>query len=359
MLQPRSEKLVSVSLVALLAVGCSSSASAPPPWEADNPIVAVPKAPLGSEIDLAGLPEPPTPERARLGRWLFFDKRLSADNTVACATCHRPDHAFSEPTAVSTGIGGQKGSRKAPSPVNQADALLPHFFWDGRAGSLEDQALGPIGNPIEMGMNDMPGALAQKVTAIEGYRPYFRSAFGSDAITGVLIAKAIVAYERTRMSGNSPWDRWRYERDETAVSDQAKQGHELFFGKAKCRQCHAGNNFTDSKFHNLGVGWDPVTKTFSDEGRFVVTKNEADRGSFKTPTLRDVTKHAPYLHDGSVATLREVVEVYNRGGHKNPYLDVKMEPLGLSANEVDAIVAFLQSLEGEGYQDKAPQAFPQ
>ena len=348
-----------MSLVALLAVGCSSSASAPPPWEADNPIVAVPKAPLGSEIDLAGLPEPPTPERARLGRWLFFDTRLSADNTVACATCHRPDHAFSEPTAVSTGIGGQKGRRKAPSLVNQADALLPHFFWDGRAGSLEDQALGPIGNPIEMGMNDMPGALAQKVAAIEGYRPYFRSAFGSDAITGELIAKAIVAYERTRMSGNSPWDRWRYERDETAVSDQAKQGHELFFGKAKCRQCHAGNNFTDSKFHNLGVGWDPVTKTFSDEGRFVVTKNEADRGSFKTPTLRDVTKHAPYLHDGSVATLREVVEVYNRGGHKNPYLDVKMEPLGLSANEVDAIVAFLQSLEGEGYQDKAPQAFPQ
>ena len=253
-------------------------------------------------------------------------QRLSADNTVACATCHRPDHKFSEPTAVSTGIGGQKGRRKAPSLVNQADALLPHFFWDGRAGSLEDQALRPIGNPIEMGMNNVPNALADKLTAIEGYRPYFRAAFGTNAITSERIAKAIVAYEQTRMSGNSDWDRWRYDRDEKAVSDQAKQGHELFFGKAKCRQCHAGNNFTDSKFHNLGVGWDPVAKQFSDEGRFVVTKKDADRGAFKTPTLRDVTRHPPYQHDGSVSTLREVVELYNRGGHKNPYLDVKMEP---------------------------------
>jgi len=353
------QKLLVVGLVAVGATACTSSASAPPPWEADNPVVAIPEAPLGAEIDLSSLSEPPTPEKVRLGRWLFYDKRLSADNTVACATCHRPDHAFSEPTAVSTGIGGQKGRRKAPSLVNQADALLPHFFWDGRAGSLEDQALGPIGNPIEMGMNNMPNALADKLTAIEGYRPYFRAAFGTNAITSERIAKAIVAYEQTRMSGNSDWDRWRYDRDEKAVSDQAKQGHELFFGKAKCRQCHAGNNFTDSKFHNLGVGWDPVAKQFSDEGRFVVTKKDADRGAFKTPTLRDVTRHPPYQHDGSVSTLREVVELYNRGGHKNPYLDVKMEPLGLSPAEVDAIVAFLETLEGQGYQDKAPQAFPQ
>jgi cytochrome c peroxidase len=357
--QSQIQQLVIVGVVAAFAAGCSSAASAPPPWEADNPVVAVPKAPLGAEIDLAALAEPPTPERVRLGRWLFYDRRLSADNSVACATCHRPDHAFSEPTAVSTGIGGQKGRRKAPSLVNQADALLPHFFWDGRAGSLEDQALGPIGNPIEMGMNDMPDALAAKISGIAGYKPYFRAAFGTDAITGVHIAKAIVAYEQTRMSGNSAWDRWRYERDESAVSDQVKQGHELFFGKAKCRQCHAGNNFTDSKFHNIGIGWDPVAKKFSDEGRLVVTKSEADRGSFKTPTLRDVTRHSPYAHDGSIATLREVVELYNRGGHKNPYLDVKIEPLGLSGDEVDAIVAFLQSLEGEGYQDKAPSRFPQ
>lgn len=355
----QTRKLILVALAALTAAACSSAASAPPPWESANPIVAVPKAPLGAEIDLASLPEPPTPDRVRLGRWLFYDKRLSADNSVACATCHRPEHAFSEPTAVSTGIGGQKGRRKAPSIINQADALLPHFFWDGRAGSLEDQALGPIGNPIEMGMSDMPDALAKKISGIQGYRPYFRQAFGTDAITGVHIAKAIAAYEQTRMSGNSAWDRWRYERDEKAVSDQVKKGHELFFGKAKCRTCHAGNNFTDSQFHNVGVGWDPATKTFSDEGRFVVTKKEVDRGAFKTPTLRDLAKHPPYLHDGSVATLREVVDLYNRGGHKNPYLDVKIEPLDLTSAEVDAIVAFLESLEGEGYQDTPPTTFPQ
>jgi cytochrome c peroxidase len=160
------------------------------------------------------------------------------------------------------------------------------------------------------------------------------------------------------MSGNSPWDRWRYNRDESAVSDQVKQGHELFFGAARCRQCHAGNNFTDTKFHNLGIGWDSLTRQFSDEGRFVVTKAAADRGAFKTPALRDVTRHPPYMHDGSVATLREVVALYNRGGTKNPHLDVKLEPLGLSDAEIDALVAFLGSLEGEGYHDTAPEEFP-
>jgi len=348
-------------IVLALFVWCLAVAacgrSGPPPWEADNPVVPLPQAPLGAEIDLASLPEPPTPERVRLGRWLFYDTRLSVDDTVACSTCHRPEHAFSEPTPVSTGIRGQKGRRKAPSLVNQADALLPHFFWDGRAGSLEDQAMGPIANPIEMGST--PHDMIAKLSRLEGYKPYFTQAFGSDEISAERVAKAIVAYEQTRMSGNSPWDRWRYNRDEHAVSDQVKQGHELFFGKAKCRQCHAGNTFTDTKFHNLGVGWDPVTKQFSDEGRFVVTKNQADRGAFKTPTLRDLTKHAPYMHDGSVATLREAVELYNRGGEKNPHLDVKMEPLGLTPAEVDAIVAFLESLTGEGYQDTAPRSFPQ
>jgi len=338
-----------------VAVGCGPSG--PPPWEADNPVVPLPPVPLGAEIDLTALSEPPTPDRVRLGRWLFYDTRLSADDTVACATCHRPEHAFSEPTPVSTGIRGQKGKRKAPSLVNQADALLPHFFWDGRAGSLEDQALGPIANPIEMG--NTPAVLVEKLSKIEGYKPYFKAVFGTEDITGERVAKAIVAYEQTRMSGNSPWDKWRYNRDESAVSAQAKAGHELFFGKAKCRECHAGNNFTDTKFHNLGVGWDPATKQFSDEGRVVVSKNATDRGAFKTPTLRDLKKHPPYMHDGSVATIRETVELYNRGGEKNPFLDIKIEPLRLTDAEVDAIVAFLESLEGEGYEDTAPKTFPQ
>jgi cytochrome c peroxidase len=353
--QGRSPWLVLAVVTSLAACACGSPA--PPPWEADNPLKPLPGVPLGAEIDFSALSNPPTPERVRLGRWLFFDARLSADGTVSCATCHRPENAFSEPTAFSTGIKGQKGVRKAPSFVNQADALLPHFFWDGRAGSLEDQVLGPITNPIEMG--NTPDALVEKLSRIEGYKPYFAEAFGTGDITGERVARAIVAYELTRMSGNSPWDRWRYNRDENAVSGQVKQGHELFFGKAQCRRCHAGNNFTDSKFHNLGVGWNPQTRQFSDEGRFVVTKNPADRGTFKTPALREVTKHPPYMHDGSITTLREVVELYNRGGEKNPYLDVKMEPLGLTDAEIDAVVAFMHALEGEGYQDTAPASFPE
>ena len=345
-----------------VAAACRT-APAPPPWEVANPIVPLPAGPLGTEIDLSALPDPPTPPRVRLGRWLFYDKRLSADNTVACATCHRPEQAFSEPTPVSLGIRGQKGGRKAPTFINQAVALYPHFFWDGRAGSLEDQALGPIANPIEMGNTHT--SMIQTLTEIRSYGPYFTEAFGTPEITKERIAKSIADYERTRMSGNSPWDRWRYNRDEGAVSAAVKQGHDLFNGRASCGQCHLGNNFTDSQFHNLGVGWNAATKTFTDEGRWTVSKSlpadqrrDADRGAFKTPTLREVTKHAPYMHDGSVATLREVVELYNDGGRKNPWLDPKIKPIGLTESEIDALVAFMQALEGEGYQDTPPTNFP-
>jgi cytochrome c peroxidase len=161
------------------------------------------------------------------------------------------------------------------------------------------------------------------------------------------------------MSGNSPWDRWRYNHEEHAVSDQVKLGNELFYNKARCNQCHLGDAFTDSRFHNLGVGWDAKRKTFADEGRYVVTKVPMDRGAFKTPTLRDVTKHPPYMHDGSQQTLREVIEWYNRGGEKDPYLDPKISPLHLTPAEVDALVAFMAALDGEGYQDRAPTSFPQ
>jgi cytochrome c peroxidase len=328
-----------------------------------NPIAAIPKGPLGTEIDLAALPDPPTPARVRLGRWLFYDKRLSGDNTVSCSSCHRPEHAFSEPTPVSAGVRGQKGSRKAPTFINQAVTLYPHFFWDGRAGSLEDQALGPIANPIEMGSTH--ASMIETLSKVPAYGPYFKEAFGTPEITKERVAKAIADYERTRMSGNSPWDRWRYSKDDGAVSQQVKDGHELFNGKASCSQCHLGNNFTDSQFHNLGVGWDAAARRFKDEGRWTVSKNlgeearQGDRGAFKTPTLREVTKHAPYMHDGSTATLREVVEFYNRGGIKNPWLDPKIKPLGLTDAEIDALVAFMQALDGEGYQDTAPTSFPQ
>lgn len=338
--------------ILVITVGCGG----PPAWEAENPVLPLPEVPLGAEIDLMALPNPPTPERVRLGRWLFYDTRLSADDSVACATCHQPEFAFSEPTAVSTGIAGQRGTRKAPSFVNQADTLYPHFFWDGRAGSLEEQALGPIANPIEMG--NTPAGMVEKLAAIPGYVPYFTQAFGTSEITAERVAEAIVSYERTRMSGNSPWDRWRYNRDESAVSDAVKRGHELFFGRAGCRPCHAGNNFTDSNFHNLGVGWDAGTGQFDDDGRFAVTGDAADRGRFKTPALREVSLHPPYMHNGSMGTLRDVIEHYNRGGVANPNLDVRVEPLGLSEQEIEDLVAFLEALEGEGYQDTPPTVFP-
>ena len=359
------DRLLRVSSIgaAILFVVVAACRMAPPAWEVANPIRPLPAGPLGTEIDLTAIPEPPTPERVRLGRWLFYDTRLSGDNTVACASCHRPEHAFSEPTPVSSGIRAQKGGRKAPTFINQAVTLYPHFFWDGRARSLEDQALGPIANPIEMGNTHT--SMVETLTRVPAYAPYFKEAFGSPDITKERVAKAIADYERTRMSGNSPWDRWRYDGDANAVSAQVKQGHELFQGKANCAQCHLSNNFTDAQFHNLGVGWVAGTKSFTDEGRWAISKGlgddarQGDRGAFKTPTLREVTKHAPYMHDGSIATLREVVEFYNRGGEKNPWLDPKMKPLNLTDSEIDALVALMQALEGEGYQDMPPASFPQ
>lgn len=317
---------------------------------------ALPVPPLGISGTFTELKEAPTPELVELGRLLFFDKRLSADNTISCASCHRPENAFSEPTPNSTGIGGQHGSRKSPSFVNQAWTIFPHFFWDGRADSLEAQAIGPIANPIEMG--NTHEKVVATLGAIPGYRPFFKAAFGSDSVTLDRLAKAIADYERTRMSGNSPWDRWKAG-DEKAVSASVKRGDTLFFGKAACNQCHLGPNLTDSSFHNLGVGWDVRKKVFRDSGRFVVSKKIEDTGAFKTPTIREVARHAPFMHDGSLKTLKAVVEHYNKGGNRNPYLSPKIKPLKLRGAEITSLVAMMESLSGEGFQDVAPKDFPQ
>jgi cytochrome c peroxidase len=340
-------------LSSLSVVGCTPPT---PEWELANLVVPLPEPPLGVDKTWSDLSEPPTPEKVRLGRWLYYDTRLSSDNTIACATCHIPENAFSEPEPVSTGIRGQKGTRKAPTFINAAWALLPHTFWDGRAASLEDQALGPVANPIEMG--NTHEAMVQTIIGIEGYAKYFEEAFGSPGITKERIADAIADYERTRLSGNSPYDRWK-SGDESAVSEQVKLGERLFFDKAGCNQCHLGYNFTDSLFHNLGVGWEPETQQFRDQGRYAVTHQETDMGAFKTPTVREATKRAPYMHDGSVATLREVVQLYNRGGEANPHLDPKIKPLNLTEEEIDALVAMMEALAGEGYMDTPPTAFPQ
>jgi len=348
-------------MLTAVVAACGSAqpdpASAGPAWERENPIKPPAPAPLGMEVFFEDT-KPPSPASVRLGRWLFYDTRLSADNTLACASCHKPEYAFSEVTAVSTGIRGQKGTRKAPTFINKAVTLAPHFFWDGRASSLEDQVLGPIANPIEMG--NTHEAMIDTLSKVQGYKPYFKEAFGTEEITKDRVAQTIADYERTRVSGNSPYDRWRFNREKNAVSAAAKRGHDLFFDTAGCASCHTGSSFSDSLFHNLGVGWDPQKQAFKDEGRFAVTKKPEDRGAFKTPVLRDVNKHPPYMHDGSIATLREVVELYNKGGIPNPNLTRgRLKPLGLKNEDVDAIVAFLKSLDGEGYQDTPPTQFPQ
>jgi cytochrome c peroxidase len=358
-------RLLALALVvfSVLCIGWALISAADPaegeerPCEKANPLKPLPTPPLGIESSLDELEDPPTPETVRLGRWLFYDKRLSADGTISCATCHQPEHAFSELTPVSTGVDGQKGGRKAPSFVNLAWTIFPHFFWDGRAASLDEQAMGPMINPIEMGMasHDL---VVERIRKTEEYGHYFEQAFGDPEINIDRVAKAIADYERTRMSGNSPVDRWQAG-DAAAVSAEVKLGYELFFDKAQCNQCHFGQNFTDNRFHNVGVGWDAETKQFKDVGRFELSKAEEDIGAFKTPGLREVTKHPPYMHDGSIATLREVVVHYNIGGIANPHLSPKMQPLNLTDDEVGALVAFMEALEGEGYQDVAPEMFPQ
>jgi cytochrome c peroxidase len=352
----------------VLAAGCRSRPlrspppeGAAPPWEAENPVRPLPVPPLGSPADFSLVPWV-TPEKVRLGRWLFFDPRLSADGTVSCASCHRPEHAFSEPTAVSTGIGGRKGRRKSQPILNAAFPVYPSYFWDGRATSLAEQVKGPVENPAEMGSSAEHVALT--LARIEGYRPYFREAFGDDRADLARASEAIAAYEATLLSGNSRWDRFEAG-DASALDARERRGRELFFGRAECAQCHLGPNLSDSLFHNLGVGYtppaslvEPLEAGFSDRGRFEATRDPKDLGAFKTPTLRDVSKHAPYMHDGSMATLEEAVLHYWRGGFANPWLSERMRPVPMSRDDLEALVAFLRALDGEGYLDPGPRSFP-
>lgn len=311
------------------------------------------------EVPLGLLPvrfpkdNPYSAEKRELGKLLYYDVRLSADGTVSCATCHNPANAFTDNKPVSDGIRGQKGGRSAPTVFNRAYSLAQ--FWDGRAASLEAQAVGPMANPIEMG--NTHEAVVATVQKIAGYKPYFVKAFGSDEVTLDRIAKAIATYERTVLSGNSPYDRYKAG-NKTAMSAAQIRGMDVYFNKAKCDQCHEGINLTANSYHNLGVGAD---KPEPDEGRYAVTKNPADWGAFKTPTLREIARTAPYMHDGSLKTLEEVVEYYDRGGTPNKNLDERMKPLKLTAQEKKDLVEFMKAFNGEGWQAKLtpPARFPQ
>ncbi|MFQ5956267.1 MAG: cytochrome-c peroxidase [Candidatus Brocadiales bacterium] len=295
-----------------------------------------------------GIPEliipednPITPEKVALGKKLYFDKRLSLDDTISCATCHDPKKGFADAAPVSTGIKGQKGKRSAPTVLNSA--LYDLQFWDGRAPTLEEQAKQPIINPIEMGVPSHD-AVIEKLKGIEEYRKAFQKTFGEE-INIDNVARAIASFERTLIAGNSPFDRFMYGGDKNAISDMAKKGLEVFRGKGRCLTCHefVGSFalFTDNKFHNIGVGMD---KPEPDMGRYEVTKLDKDKGAFKTPTLRNIALTAPYMHDGSEATLEEVVDLYDKGGNPNPHLSGEMRPLKLTKEEKKALVEFLKTL---------------
>ncbi len=335
----------------LLCSCCSSLPSAEPltaePATAEPTTVEIP-------LGLKTLPEvsdnPLTAEKIALGKQLYFEPRLSADNTISCASCHDPKKGWSNADATAVGVGGQRGGRGAPTVINTAYQRFQ--FWDGRAGSLEEQALGPIANPIEM---NLPIEEAVKrLAAIEGYAKQFEAVFG-EPVNAKNLAKAISAFERTILSGNAPYDRFQAGQTD-ALSEQAQAGMKLFFGKANCSGCHVGPNFTDNGFHNLGVG---IHNTEPDVGREAISKLGGDRGAFKTPTLREIARTAPYMQDGSLATLEEVVTYYNRGATPNDHLDEEIFPLNFSAEQQTALVAFLkEGLSSDTYPDVEPPVLP-
>ena len=282
-----------------------------------------------------------------LGKQLYFDGRLSKNNAISCAFCHNPGTGFADPRQTSIGVGGGVGGRQSPTVYNTG--LNPVQFWDGRARSLEEQAIGPIHNPVEMA--ETHEHVVAKLGKIKGYQQQFRAVFGTDVnLQG--IAEAIAAYERTVLSTNSAFDKYVLGAQK-AMDEAAVRGLALFKGKARCILCHNGPNFTDNQFHNLGVP--QVGPMKEDLGRFAVSRAEKDRGAFKTPTLRSITETAPYMHDGAFKTLEEVVEFMDQGGGSNPNLSPLVKPLNLTAEEKSDLVAFLKALAGEPIPFSMPQ----
>jgi cytochrome c peroxidase len=334
-----------------------------------NFVELTPILPLGlsqGAAQIVGLDENPlTRAKIELGRQLYFDTRLSKNSTVSCASCHDPSMGYSAHTKTGIGIDGQAGGRNSPVAYNRI--LSGKQFWDGRVDSLEAQAVGPIANPIEMGFTHE--GVVERLAGIPVYAKQFEKVFGGVTIDAV--GKAIAAFERVIVTAPSPYDyneQWRPFQDlepedleddpELAklyaaakagveahpMSESAKRGREIFFTeKGNCSACHVGANLADEKYHNIGVGMD---KDEPDVGRFAVTKDEKDYGAFKTPTVRNVALTAPYMHDGSVATLEEVVEWYDKGGHPSKHLSEKIRPLKLTEQEQADLVEFMKACTG-------------
>jgi cytochrome c peroxidase len=345
-----------------------------PPDEAlinDEPLTV--SVPLGLDPIAAYVPPANlmTKGKVELGKQLYFDPRVSLDGTVSCASCHNPEKGWTDsPRATSVGIDGQVGGRNAPTVLNTVYGRT--MFWDGRAPSLEGQAQGPIQNPIEMGKQSYK-EIIDRLRKISGYTEQFHKVFGTD-VTLDGMAKAIAAFERAAaLSGNSKYDKY-VKGDMKALSDSEKRGMVLFglrldpdddfktevvLKKAECTSCHIGRNFTDEQFHNLGIGWNEQERKFADLGRWVIApigaKNASEMGAFKTPTVRDATRTAPYMHDGSLKTLEELVEHYDKGGNPNPALDKDIKKLNLTAEEKKDLIAFMKALTSEPVKVELPR----
>lgn len=286
--------------------------SDPTPWPSDNAYTA---------------------ERAELGRMLFFDPRLSGSKSISCATCHNPGFSWGDGLARAIGHGMKELPRRTPTVLNTAWA--PLLFWDGRAASLEEQALGPITAPGEMNLTT--DLMIDRLGELPEYRDWFRRAYPGEPLTPATVAKAIATFERTIVSGRAPFDDFVDGRAD-AISAEARDGFALFNAKAQCANCHDGWRFTDDSFHDIGT-------TGTDRGRGAIVDLESVQYAFKTPTLRNVDQRAPYMHDGSEATLAAVIDLYDRGGRaKRPSLAQEIKPLGLTTTEKRALVAFLRTL---------------
>lgn len=323
--------------------------AAPAETPATEPVAFEVKVPLGLPPLPIPADNPMTAEKVELGKMLYFDKRLSKDGTISCATCHDPLMAWTEHKPTSTGIGSQVGGANSPTVINSAYATTQ--FWDGRAASLEEQALGPIENPIEMG-HSLPEMIAT-LNGLEGYKQHFQNVFGTE-VNKEGISQAIAAFERTVLSGNSPYDKFMAG-DENALNEAQKRGLELF-NNSGCAECHAPPLFSSYDFYNAGVS---IEK--NEPGRKAVTNDEADLGAFRVPMLREVANTGPYFHDGSAEKLEDAVALMARGGNDNPNLSEMLKSVRdveLTEENQKDLVEFLKALSGEYPIIDPPAALP-
>jgi cytochrome c peroxidase len=318
-----------IAAAAALAAAVGGQAQTGPGWHQPPPRGLDEYFPVPTDNEL-------TDAKINLGRRLFVERRLSADESISCSTCHDPNRAFSSNQPIAIGVHGRQGRRNAPALINRGYGSA--FFWDGRATSLEVQVLGPIENPDELGLG--LDEAVRRLAADLQYVEAFRRAFDRD-INRADLARALASYIRSIRSGDAPFDRFM-DGQRDALTPDAQRGLEIFRGRGNCTVCHTGPNFTDEKFHNTGVAWNGTT--LLDRGRGTVTGLDRDLGAFKTPTLREVARTSPYMHDGSLARLEDVIAFYDAGGRPNQHLDPEIRPLRLNAAEKQALAAFLLTL---------------